>query len=162
MYQPNLKQTDLALISHLRTDARMTLTQLSKCTRIPVSTVFDKLRNYETQLITRHTALLDFTKFGFFARATVIIKVSRRHFDELREFLRSHQNVNTVYKINNGFDFLAEVVFRQVKDLELFLETLSARFIIKQRIVYYMLDDIKREAFLCNPATFDSVMASCG
>jgi DNA-binding Lrp family transcriptional regulator len=152
----------MALISHLRTDARMTLTQLSRNTRIPVSTVFDRLRNYETSLITKHTSLLDFNKFGFFARATVILKVSKRHFEGIREFLSTHPHVNSLYKINNGFDFLVEVIFTHVKELESFLEVLNSRFIIKQKVVYYLLDEIKKEAFLSNTLTCSDILAVSG
>ena len=145
-----IKQSDLALICNLRRDARATLTELSRKTRIPISTVFDKLRNYETRYILKHTALLDFNKFGFFARANVILKVSKKQTEKVRGFLTTHPNVNCLYKINNGFDFQVELIFKHLQELESFLDNLCERFIIKQKMVYYLLDEIKRESFMTN------------
>ena len=61
----------------------------------------------------------------------------------------------TIYKINNGFDLLAEFVFRDVKDLDKFLDGLDKKFTIKKREVHYLIDDIKRESFMSDPNTID-------
>ena len=143
-----IKTTDLALICNLRSDARTTLTELSKRTKVPISTVFDKLRNYENKFILKHTTLLDFNKFGFFARANVILKVGKKQVESIREYLSNHPNVNCLYKINNGFDFQVELIFKHMQYLEEFLDQLSSKFIIRQKVVYYLLDDIKRESFM--------------
>ena len=44
-----------------------------------------------------------------------------------------------------------EVVFRSICDLEDYLEKIDEKFRIEQKVVYYIIDDIKREAFLSNP-----------
>lgn len=157
MYVQRLKKNDFLLLTQLRRNSRTTLTDLSRKTRMPVSTIFDKVRNFEMNLVTKFTSLLDFAKFGYYARAHVILKVSKTDYERLREFLSNHQNVNSLYKINNGFDFQVELVFRQLRDLEDFIITLSKKFIIKQKEVYYILDDIKREAFFTEPAYIDII-----
>lgn len=153
-----IKTTDLALICNLRSDARTTLTELSRRTKVPISTVFDKLRNYENRFILKHTALLDFNKFGFFARAHVILKVGKRQVELVKRYLSEHPNVNCLYKINNGFDFQVELIFRHMNHLEDFLDTLCSKFTIRQKVVYYLLDDIKRESFMTNLQTSQLVL----
>ncbi|HIJ01446.1 TPA: hypothetical protein HA363_02255, partial [Candidatus Woesearchaeota archaeon] len=56
---------DVLLMSFFRNNARENLTRISRITRIPVSTIFDKLRDYEKELVKKHTTLLDFRKLGF-------------------------------------------------------------------------------------------------
>jgi hypothetical protein len=56
-----------------------------------------------------------------------------------------------MYKINNGFDFLLEVVFRDISEMEDFLETVDERFKLKAKQVYYIIDDIVRENFMTQP-----------
>jgi len=152
-----LNQKDILLISNLRNNARETLTRISKRTNIPISTIYDKLKSYERNLIRKHTSLLDFNKLGFNARANIMIKVERSVRDEIKDYLIKHQNVNSVYKINNGFDFLVEGIFKHMKDLEDFMENLEDKFEIKNKQIHYIIEDIKRESFMSDSLTFSLV-----
>jgi len=142
---------DLLIVSNLRRNARETLTNMSKATRIPISTIYDKLRLHEGGLIKKHTCLLDYNKLGYPTRANVMLRVDKPDREALKGFLVKHNNVNSVLKINNNYDFMAEMVFREIKELEDFLETLEDRFKIKAKQVFYIIEDIKREEFLAAP-----------
>lgn len=154
---PKYKRSDLVLLTSLRSNARYTLTELSRLTKIPISTVFDKIRNYETTFITKYAPLIDFTKFGFFARASVVLKVGKQHLDQAKVYLLNHPNVNSLYKINNGFDFQVELVFRHMQELEEFLDLFSRRFAVKQIITFYLIDEIKKESFLTSMNSADMI-----
>ena len=52
---------DLLIISCLRENSRNNLTNISKMTGIPISTIFDWLKKYEGSIIKKHTALLSFS-----------------------------------------------------------------------------------------------------
>ncbi len=142
---------DLLIVSNLRRNARETLTNMSKATRIPISTIYDKLRLHEGGLIKKHTCLLDYNKLGYPTRANVMLRVDKPDREALKEYLVKHNNVNSVLKINNNFDFMAEMVFREIKELEDFLEALEDRFKIRAKQVFYIIEDIKREDFLAEP-----------
>ena len=152
-----MKQKDLLILAHLRNDARITLTELSKKTNIPVSTIYDRLKSQEDSFISKHTTLIDFTKLGYNTRANITLKVDRDQRELIKEFLMKHQNINSVYKINNGFDFLIEAIFKNIKDLEEFMENLDQRFKIADSQTYYIINDIKREAFMSNPQLLNIV-----
>ena len=70
-----MKQTDLRILAHLRNNARASITGISRKTGIPVSTIFDRIRVYENQLVHKFTALIDFSKLGFNVRANIFLKV---------------------------------------------------------------------------------------
>ena len=38
---------------------------MSKRLKIPISTIYDKLKKYDGNIIKKHTAILDFEKLGF-------------------------------------------------------------------------------------------------
>ncbi len=154
-----MKNKELLFLANLRANARETLTKMSKNTSIPISTIFDMLKQHEKSIIKKHTALIDFSKLGFGTRVTLTLKVNKDQRDDLREYLTRHYNVNSVYKINNGFDFLVEGVFRSIKDLEDFIEGLDEKFRIRSKQIYYIVEDIKREDFLSNPQIVDIVCA---
>jgi len=130
---------------------------MSKATSIPISTIFDKLKVHENNIIKKHTALIDFEKLGFSTRANICIKIDKEKRNEAKEYLIKHQNINSVFKINNGFDFLIEAVFKHIKDLEFFLDTLEERFNVVETQIYYLIEDIKREDFMADPRILELV-----
>lgn len=146
-----VQKKDLQIISNLRADSRQTLTSISKKTKIPISTIYDRLKANNGNLIKRHTCLIDFNKIGFTTRAKVLIKVDRAVREEVKEYLMNHRNINYLAKINNNYDFLFEAVFKQIKELEEFLEQLEEKFKIKSKQVFYIIEDVKRESFLSEP-----------
>ncbi len=139
------------LLSHFRQNARQSLTTISRETKVPVSTIFDKLKQYEERFVRKHTAILDFAALGYLTRANVMLKVAIEHRKALQEFLMKNEHVNSLFKVNNGYDFLAELVFRHIKDLEDFLEVLEEKYPVKEKTVFYVIEDICREEFLAKP-----------
>ncbi|MEM4637471.1 MAG: Lrp/AsnC family transcriptional regulator [Candidatus Woesearchaeota archaeon] len=142
----NLKK-DLLLMTFLRNNARENLTKISRLTAIPVSTIFDRLKEFEKELIKKHTTLIDFKKIGFDIKVNMLIKVTKEQKNSLKDFLTKNENINSVFKVNNGFDFLIEAIFRDMNDLQRFIEMLE-RFDIENRQEIFILEDIKREGFL--------------
>jgi len=152
-----LSKKDLVILSHLRKDSRETLTKMSKKTLIPISTLFDRMRMHENEIIKRYTAILDFTQLGYNARTKIVIKVKREDREKMEDFLLKHHNINSLYKINNGYDFMMEGIFKNMKEVEDFMEKLEIDFRIKSSQVYYIIDDIKREEFMSNPELIDII-----
>lgn len=146
-----MKKTDLLIISSLRQNAREKLTEMSKKTRIPVSTIFDRIKLHEGGVIRKHTALVDFGKLGYNTRANIILKVNKDDREAIKDFLMKNSSINSAFKINNGYDFLIEAVFANIKEVEDFTDLLEEKFNIKSKQVFYIIDDLKKEEFLSNP-----------
>lgn len=142
-----MKNKDLLLLTELRSNSRARLTEMSRKTGIPVSTIHDKLKNHYDGIITKMTALVDFRRLGYTARAFITLKVDRKDREELRAYLERNPKVNNLFKINNGYDFMIEGVFKYLTDLETFTEDLEDKFSISEKQVYYIIDDIQREKF---------------
>lgn len=145
-----MKNKDLVLLSEFRENARGTLKGISKKTGIPVSTIFDKLKVYEETVIHKHTSLLDFRKLGYDIKANLLLKVSNEQLDAFKSFLLTHPQVNSIYHINNGFDFLVEAVFHSFVEFHEFLDETSSRG-VENRHEYFVLEDIAREQFMACP-----------
>jgi len=146
---------DMALIAFLRQDCRQSLKNLSMKTSIPISTLHDKMKLHREMTSTKFVALLDFSSLGFLTKANISLRVDKEHRDSIRTHLMKHQNVNSLYRINNGFDFLAECIFRNIKELEDFTEHLESTFKIKGKEVHYLIEDLVREHFLSEPEMGD-------
>ncbi len=150
-----MNKNDIKIIACLRQNGRMPLTKLAKRTGVPVSTLFDRIR--ATRAIERHAALLDFQALGFCTKAVVLVRTTKERKEELHRFLQMHFNVNNLCKINNGYDFCFECIFRGMNEMEGFLEHLDERFELRSKHVHYVIKEIKREAFLADPQTAEMV-----
>ena len=136
----------LPIIRHFRVNSRIRLTDLSRKTRIPVSTLFEKLKLMESDnLISKHTTLLNFPELGYDIRTQLLVKATNK--DDLKSFLMKNSNVNSIFRINNGYDFLIEVVFENMNSFDEFIKQIN-QFEIKKTEEFFVLEDLKREGFL--------------
>ncbi len=149
-----LSKKDVEIISHLRNNARKKITHISKEMKMPVTTIYDRVRVHEKKFIKKHVSLLDFPKLGLHAKANIAIKVDKDSREKLQEFLMDHQNVNSLSRVNFGSDFLAEVVFRDTGEVQNFVENLEENYKISQIQVFNVIDELKKEDFLTKPEHF--------
>ena len=146
-----IKRKDLLILSYLRNNARQRLTSISRRTHIPVTTIYDNVRRYEKKFIVKHASLLDFRKLGFNAKTKVALKVNGSR-AELLSYLQEHPNVNSLYRTDSEYDLMAELVFRELRDVDEFMETLNSKFDIEKSVVFNITEDLKREEFMSKVA----------
>ena len=148
-----MNKGDKKILGFLRTNARQTLTKISKDTRMPISTVFDRLKQMEkTGVILRHTSLLDMKKIGFNVQVFLFIKANRNHKNELEKCLVENPNVNSMVKINGEWNYILETLFGDINSLESFVDDVKNDFKEITISVHYALKDLKRESFLMDNA----------
>ena len=151
-YQKNLKEKDLHILSVLRRDARMKLTDMSKKTKIPVSTLFDKIMIFKDNgLVRKYASLVRFEKLGYQAKVLIILSCSKKDRPELQAILERNPRLNSLYKINNGWDFMAEMVFLGVKEVEDFMDEMEEKVTIRKKNIFYIINELKKEEFLAKP-----------
>jgi len=81
------------------------------------------------------------------------LKVDRNIRSQVKEYLTKHQRVNSFMRVNNGFTFVIDAIFRDIKESEDFIEELEERFETSKKMVLYVVEELKREAFLSDPGT---------
>jgi DNA-binding Lrp family transcriptional regulator len=147
------KKKDLPIIAQLRKNSRMSLTKIGRKTGIPISTVYDRMRIHEGKAIKKYTAVLDFNEFGFNTRVHLLLSLPKDKRIDAQKYFCKHHNINSVYKINNNFDFLVEGIFKHIKHLEDFIDVIEQRFLVDHIEVHHIIEDILREQFMQNPKT---------
>ena len=146
-----MKKTDVAIMSQLRVDGRLPLTVLSKRTRLPVSTTHVRLKRMVEKGLVRPTLLLNFQKVGFQVRAFILLAIESKEKERLYVEVQCHPNVNSAFRINNGWSVLMDCVFKDMFALEDFVDMLESTFTVKQKQVHYVLDELKTESFFNDP-----------
>lgn len=141
---------DTALLRALRSNARLSLTQMSRLTKIPISTLFDKLKVHEKKTILKHTSIVDFSMLGFNTKVQFLIRAPNQVRERLKSHLSSLEQINTVFRITNGFDFLVEGIFERVQDVHFFKNKLEHDFKEIECHTHFVVEDVKREGFFAS------------
>jgi DNA-binding Lrp family transcriptional regulator len=141
---------DIALLQSLRGNARLSLTQMSRKTKIPISTLFDKLKVHEKKIIKKYTSIIDFSSLGYSTKVQFLIKSPYELKHKLRSYLHELDEINTVFGITNGYDFLAEGIFETVSQAHEFKSMLEENFSQVQCHSHFVVEDIKREGFFAS------------
>lgn len=149
-----MEKKELLIMSQFRQNARENLTRTSRKIGIPVSTIYDRLKRYEGTVIKKHTALLDFSQLGFSLKVLMAVKIMPENRLDLINFLEKHHRVNSLYKITSGYDVLLEGIFKNLKEYQLFCESIES-FKIQNKQEFFVVEDIKQEEFLANEEFLD-------
>lgn len=138
-----LNEKQLRIFCELRKDSRKTLKEISTATNLPVSTVFEHLRRFEKKFEPRYAALLDYNKLRLI-RANFIINCKDKK--AVRDFLNKSRFANSVFRINNNFDFFVEAAFFDMAQFEDFYDELN-RLKAKTK-TYFVIETLKKEGFM--------------
>ena len=145
-----IKEKEVEILNYFRQDGRDTLTNASKRTHIPVTTIYEVLRKHQGRSISKHTTLLNFKQLGYEGIVTIIVKLPLEFKESFRQYMLVNKNVNSLIRINNGYHFLFECIFKKYHEAEQFIAFLEDEFKVREKHVFYQLEEIQREKFLLN------------
>lgn len=145
-----MKVTDQKIISHLRKNARKSLTEISKETKIPVSTIFKKIKDLENNVIKKYVALIHYENVNHHHWNILFIKIPDQEKESFEDFLIKHPNINTLCEIFNVYNYKIETVFKNMKDYFEFIKILESKFTIEKKQECNVIKEIKKEEFVLN------------
>ena len=149
-----LDQTDLKILGHLQKNARETLTRMSKEIRTPISSIYDRLKRLERlKVIKKYTCLFDLKKIGIHVQILLMASAKEDQKKDLEAYLIGKPFVNSLARTIGKQDFVAECLFHNIKDVELFIERVTKRFKGIAISIHYIVKDLKRESFLVGEDT---------
>ena len=82
----------------------------------------------------------------------MLVRVGKQDKGALEEWLLALHGTNQLYRINNGWDFMLDVVCKDIRRLEEWLDLLERKFSVKTMQVHYVIDELSCEGFRLPPA----------
>lgn len=143
-----IHEIDKQIIQELRKNARTSLKEVAGRLNLPTSTVHDKVRRFQGTVIQKHSSLLNFRELGYQTHLFLALKTKRDQRTALEDFLKNSKNVNTLYRVNDQFDFLVEAIFKDPKEAQDFLDELKEHFIIENKYIHNVITNLRKEEFL--------------
>jgi len=138
-----ISEKDKKIITCLRKNARQTLASISRQAKIPLSTVYDRIKLNEKGLILKYTSLVDFSRLGFNLRMQLLANAKDR--TKLIEFINGHGLVNNAFRISGEYEFLLDCIFPSMKELTEFTDQIKSH--CSGLKVFHVVEELKREAF---------------
>ncbi len=139
-----LNEKELLVLENLRQDSRKTIARISKETKIPIATVFHKIKSLENKIIKKHVALVDFSKLGYHLRANFLVKSINKQ--NTLDFLNNNKNVNTIFKCGHDIDFFVDCVFKNFDEMYKFIDLLKEKDTEDIQVIH-ILDHVLKENF---------------
>lgn len=114
----------LRVIGHLRDNGRKSCSHIARKEGLATSTVFEHVRNCESNVILRYVSLIDFQQLGFTFHRVFFLRHPKTH--SFVEWLRNQPQLNNV-RLCNDMTLIVEGFFSSLADEESFHDSLRAR-----------------------------------
>lgn len=140
-----LKKKDQELIKCLRHNSRSQLKEMSKKTKIPITTIFERMKKIDN-IIIKNTTLFDYSKMAYPIMIMYAFKIEEKYKKNINHFLNNNKNVNNVFRLNGGYNYLVEALFKDMKEANQFVEIIkesNPRRLIEHQII----EEIQKEEF---------------
>jgi len=144
---------DLAILSGLRENCRLSLRELAEKVDMHPNTVFQRITRLEKLGIIRaYRAELDFDKLGYSYCAIVMMKASDGYLNVCRDAIIEKLDIPEIqafYRVTGDNDWCAVIRAKSQKDFARILEEILSKGTV--RTTSYVVLDIEKRPFVFNP-----------
>ena len=127
-YNKNIDQIDKKIISLLQKDASLSIKEISSQIGLSPSPCWNRIQKLqELGIIKRKTAILDPNKLGYNNRVFIFIKTSKHNknwSEKFKNYILKQNNVLGLYRISGSYDYLIDVLSKNIKDFDIFYQNL--------------------------------------
>ena len=118
--------------------------QISKLTKIPATTVYNRIKNLENEKIIKSYGInLDFDKLGYDIKVIIQVRISKGKLFEVEKAVSKSENVYAVYDLTGDFDALIVARFKSRQSLDNFLKKLQSYDFVQRTHTSFVLNTIK-------------------
>ena len=149
-----LNDREKLLVSELRKNGKKSILNIAKENKIPKSTMFVTLKHLEKNKVLEQKVLINFEKIGYGIKIFYLIKTNMKHRTNFRFYLIDKKNINSLYELGLGSDFLFEAIFKNFKEVHEFEKEFEKKFEILEKQIFNVIENVKIESFLNDKKDF--------
>lgn len=149
LYSRNIDALDAKILHTLQTNARITVSEISKKTGIPHTTIRLRMKRLENQGILKgYAPVLDLKKLGYGFKAIVLLKTSpKEKYENMANAFKEMENVIWVYSVSGQVSGALLVVAKDMNHLhEIVLKIRQVPGIVNEESLIVM-DEVKEGGF---------------
>ena len=116
VYNKNIDQVDKKIILLLQSDASLSIKEISSKIGLSPSPCWNRIQKLQKQgVIKKKTAILDPNKLGY---------ANRDWSDKFKKYILEQNNVLGLYRISGAYDYIIDVLSKNIKDFDIFYQNL--------------------------------------
>ena len=141
---------DLAILSCLRVNAREKLKKIAKDVKLPISTVYDRIKKMEKEgIIKKYSCLIEPKKMNHSIKTKIFFSIPG---DLKTKFEAQEVNrpfLNSLFKLTGGeWNYMAEGFFQNIDHMCNYVEKLAKDYPESKHQIHYIVNELKQEDFL--------------
>lgn len=141
-----LDHVDKEILEVLRGNARIKLRELARITRIPTSTIHDRIKRLEKiGVIKKYTVEIDYRLLGYQIKALILASVEGAHIVDVEKEVSKNPHVVALYDITGEYDVAIIAVFKTIEELDHFVKNLLKNPYIKHTTTSIVFRTVKEE-----------------
>ena len=118
-----IDRLDLQILRSLSRDGRKPFKEIARELDVSDATIRKRVRRMQKEeIIKQFHILIDYDKIGKFIKAFIGLKVNPPQIQEIVKGLANHPDIQVMYRTTGGWDIFVEVIFKDMQELNWFLE----------------------------------------
>lgn len=123
-----MQKIDLQIISTLEGDARISFAELGESVGLSKTPCWNRVQNlHKSGVITGYAARLDPMTLGLNIRALVHVVVNFEHYQAFEKAILAHKAVRSCHAVTGEFDYVLEVLAKDITDFDQLLRAEMSR-----------------------------------
>ena len=120
----SIDRLDLRIIRSLSGNARKPYKTIARELDVSDATVRKRINKMvEDGIIKQFNLLLDYHKLGRIIKAFIGLRINPQHLKEIVEHFKGNPDIQVLYRTTGNVDLFIEVIFKDMEELNAFLET---------------------------------------
>lgn len=154
-----LDDRDLRILSVLSREGRISKTELARRVNLSATPCWERMRRLEEAgLIRGYHADVALARIGAYVAVFVMVELESHRPENFQSFelaVARHDEITGVWAIGGGFDYLVQVVTRDIDSYQRLIDALlAARVGVRRYFTYVVTKDVK-----ATPPALDSLLA---
>jgi DNA-binding Lrp family transcriptional regulator len=114
---------DLQIIRSLTRNARKPFRTIAQELDVSDATIRKRVKRLQRDGVIRaFNLMVDYDKMGQFIKAFIGLKINPLYLTEIVEALKTHPDVQVMYRTTGSWDLFIEVIYKDMRELNWFLE----------------------------------------
>lgn len=148
-----LDNKDKEILKLLNQDSRISLSEISRKTRIPIDTIRYRIEKLEKEKVFEYAIVMNPNKIGYpiyDALYINLVNLTKEKEDELAKYTKEHKNFAYSAKTIGKYDFIAGIVAKDMKELQKIIQEFKTQFqdIIKEIDSLSVIEEYKYDYLL--------------
>lgn len=118
--------TDIKIIKLLKQNSKLSLKELGQNVNLSTPSVSERINKLvDLNIINKYTIDINYSNLGFQIAALIELKIKNNLYNDFKNFIKTHENVEFCYRVSGESCFMFKVHFKSMHHVEEFIDSIQ-------------------------------------